>query len=103
MFRVLRAAQGDVRAITAWYQKQRDGLQLEFLDDFEQALESVESDPSRLAAEESNPTPSDVRYKSLRRFPYRILVEVDGADAAVIAVIHHHRRPGFWSGRAGRM
>jgi plasmid stabilization system protein ParE len=34
-------------------------------------------------------------------FPYDVVYRVGGEIISVLAVAHHHRRPGYWRSRAG--
>lgn len=39
------------------------------------------------------------RHSPLRRFPYRIIYQIDGGELKVLAIAHHRRRPGYWAKR----
>lgn len=39
------------------------------------------------------------RQYSLRRFPYSIIYQVTVEELRILAVAHHRRRPGYWTGR----
>jgi toxin ParE1/3/4 len=41
----------------------------------------------------------DVRRCLVHRFPYGILYYVDGDRIHILAVMHLHRRPGYWKDR----
>jgi plasmid stabilization system protein ParE len=41
----------------------------------------------------------DIRRCLVHRFPYGILYSVDGNLIHVLAVMHLHRRPGYWKDR----
>jgi toxin ParE1/3/4 len=32
----------------------------------------------------------------VKRFPYRIIFQVDGERVTVVAIAHHSRRPEYW-------
>ncbi|MBA3346286.1 MAG: type II toxin-antitoxin system RelE/ParE family toxin [Gemmatimonadales bacterium] len=37
---------------------------------------------------------------ALRRFPYSLLYRIETDRIYVLAVMHHRRRPGYWTDRA---
>ncbi|MBK7425134.1 MAG: type II toxin-antitoxin system RelE/ParE family toxin [Propionivibrio sp.] len=39
------------------------------------------------------------RQYNFRRFPYSIIYQVTVEELRILAVAHHRRRPGYWSGR----
>ena len=44
----------------------------------------------------------EVRRRVLGRFPYAVLYVVDPTGVLIVAIAHHKRRPGYWSGRLRR-
>ncbi len=40
-----------------------------------------------------------VRKFSLRAFRYDLMVGMEGDEMVVYAVVHRHRKPGYWRGR----
>jgi hypothetical protein len=42
------------------------------------------------------------RYR-LRRFPYGLVYVETGSDIIILAVMHLHRRPGYWNERLGQI
>ena len=40
-----------------------------------------------------------LRRKLVRRFPYAVISLEDADEIAVLAVMHLHRRPGYWQER----
>lgn len=41
----------------------------------------------------------DFRIKLVQRFPYGVVYEVMGNEVIVHALMHLHRRPGYWNDR----
>jgi toxin ParE1/3/4 len=78
-----------------YYARESDaGLGLAFIAEFERALDLLCSHP-HLGA----PWRNDRRRFPMRRFPYSIIYYMRSDELRVIAIAHHSRRPGFWSGR----
>ena len=80
----------------AIYYAQEGGRQLglEFIAEFERSIEFLCSHPGIGA-----PWRKDRRRFPLRRFTFSILYYIREDELRVIAVAHHRRRPGYWSGR----
>ncbi|SRR6266581_6763889 len=68
-------------------------LGLAFITEFERALELLCEYPRLGAAWKRR------RRFPLRRFPYSIIYYVMGEELRVIALAHHRRKPGYWTGR----
>ncbi len=76
------------------YEGQASGLGDQFLDEVENALEFVVSYPEAAPVLRGR-----VRRKNLRKFPYGLLYSTHGDTLLIVAVMHQHRRPGYWLGR----
>ena len=79
-------ARDDIDLAIAWYERQRTGLGIEFLNCIEQAIDSIASHPKAYA----------VRYRSFRacvvkRFPFSIYFTLED-DALIVHSVFHHRR-----------
>ena len=86
--RVRLEAELDVAAAARWYETQRMGLGIEFIDEVSRALGSLVDNALR------NPEILDgVRRVMTRRFPYSIAYQVVGAEVMVISVLHMSRSP----------
>ena len=78
---------GDVREATSYYDKQRAGLGVRFLQQLDQALAQVAHSPLLFPVVEH-----DIRRALVKRFPYTILFRVLDGDVVRILVIRHLRR-----------
>ena len=81
-------AREDVELALAWYERQRPGLGLEFLDSIEFALKSIAENPKRYA----------VRYRQYRgcvvsRFPFCVFYSINQDEITVHSVFHHRQSP----------
>lgn len=91
-------AEDDVIAAADWYETQRAGLGAEFIDEVLAVLDSLELNP--LLNCRQHPT-RNIRWRYPKRFPYRVIYEVNDDDHLVIiaAVIHAARNDRVWRGR----
>jgi len=77
------------------YDGQRSGLGREFTAAVRSAMIAICPDP------EANPTAGkSVRRRRVLLFPYDVIFGIDSDGVVVVAVAHHHRRPGYWQRRA---
>jgi plasmid stabilization system protein ParE len=88
-------AEVDLAEAKAWYERQRVGLGVEFVENVQQCLQRNIDMP--LAFGEEFP---GVRCAIVRRFPYGIYYRADADRIAVIAVYHSKRDPRGWQERA---
>jgi toxin ParE1/3/4 len=82
-----------------WYDRQRDGLGDEFLDEVKATFKVIEGDPLRYALYEGRRLKKPVRRALVKRFPYVVSFEVLGDTTLILSVFHGHRRPGYWKNR----
>lgn len=84
-------ARRDLTDALRYYRSERRELALEFLEAVNVAIQSVAAGPHRW------PEIGDgYRRYVLRRFPYVLIYEVEGASVIVTAIAHGRRRPGYW-------
>src|SRR5688572_14414314 len=94
----LPAAALELEEAVDWYNARKPGLGEDLRTDVRRALELIEMFPNgwhRL---------SDlVRRCRTKRFPYGVIYQFREAEnlILVVAVMHLHRRPGYWEGRVG--
>ena len=94
--RVLEPAQMELDEAIAWYAEQAPGLGDAFLIETLKTLRLVEQFPQAW-----HPLTSEIRRCRLRRFPYSVVYTQDGTAILVLAIAHHHRKPGYWKSRLG--
>jgi plasmid stabilization system protein ParE len=78
-----------------WYQKQKEGLELEFKDAVDQLLQRIAAAPLRFS-----PVRGEIRRALLRRFPYAIYFVPEPNAIIVLAVFHPKRDPRHLEGRS---
>lgn len=81
----------DVEAAFEWYENEREGLGLEFLDELRAAYNRIADGP--LKYEELR---GGIRRALLRRFPYAVYFALEGDAVVVVAVLHASRDPAGW-------
>ena len=84
----------DVAGAYRWYEDERAGLGLQFLQELRAAYDRIAEDPLRYQQLESG-----IRRALVRRFPYAIYFAVDSYVVVVLAVLHVGRNPAEWQRR----
>ena len=82
------AAEADIVDIFRDYQRQRDGLGGDFLDELGRVEGHLQTNPSLYQRVDG-----DIRRAVLRRFPYGLFYVVDDERVNVLACLHLHRDP----------
>ena len=85
------SAKREMQEASAWYESQHEGLGREFLSKLEQAAQTILQNPNRWRRITGN-----YRRCLLKQFPYGIIYRVEGDTVFVAAVMHLHRKPGYW-------
>jgi toxin ParE1/3/4 len=87
-------AQDEFISAAHFYERQTDGLGLDFIATvqrtYERLLESPASGP---------PFGRRLRRLLVPKFPFGLLYRVEPERIYVIAVMHLHRKPGYWRSR----
>jgi toxin ParE1/3/4 len=84
-------AQLDAHDAAGWYEDQRFGLGMRFLDELDEVVNRIRVSPFQFP--EIHP---GVRRGLLGRFPYSVYFSVGEESIEVIAVLHQHRHPDTW-------
>ncbi|MEK6782115.1 MAG: type II toxin-antitoxin system RelE/ParE family toxin [Bacteroidota bacterium] len=77
----------DMAEAFGWYENKRTGLGLEFLDAVEECYNQITQNPEHYQYH------GDQRIKTMHRFPYKIVYEVEQETIVVYAVYHDKRNP----------
>lgn len=91
------AAEAELRDIALRYGQESASLADEFELEMRRGVDFIAANP-----EAAPRIQSDVRRKVLRRFPFSLFYAIEPDRIRILAVAHHHRRPGYWAGRLGR-
>lgn len=87
-------ADEELEAAAHWYEERQPGLGDIFLDQFENALRRILSEPER-----GRKIQGENRKLNFHQFPHAIVYSVGGDTLYIKAVMHLHRRPFYWAGR----
>lgn len=93
--RVWSIAEQELADAASWYENQREGLGLEFLDEYESKLNVLEDDPTRFPKLDGIPDGRPIHRCRLERFPYMIVYELLPNELVILAVVHLHRHPEY--------
>ena len=92
--RFLEPAEAEIEEAIVYFDDQREGLGERFERDLIDTVAFLVERPQA-----GKPLSKHVRKFPLRRFRYNVIYLVDGDEVVIVAVAHHRRRPGYWSGR----
>jgi plasmid stabilization system protein ParE len=85
----------EIKSSFDWYQEQVKGLGFEFVQELDDAFNSIQSLPQTW--------PKMGQYHRrfiLSRFPYSVIYKnVDEKRIYIVAIMHNHRKPGYWNDR----
>ena len=87
-------AQLEYRDAAGFYENRQPGLGTTFTLDVEDTIRRILEAPERWRIIEQ-----DVRRCLTRVFPYGILYTLEQDSILIIAVMHLHRKPGYWHSR----
>ena len=90
------AAGLDVEAAFEWYENERPGLGVEFLDELRAGYNRIAAGPLKYEALRGG-----IRRALLRRFPYAVYFALEENIVVVVAVLHASRDPAEWQRRRG--
>jgi plasmid stabilization system protein ParE len=90
----LPAAAAEVEDAVEWYNARKPGLGERFRGEVSKAVDRILLFPQGWAK-----TSRRSRRCQLRRFPYGVIYQVREDMILVLALMHLHRKPGYWHGR----
>ncbi|MCU0835671.1 MAG: type II toxin-antitoxin system RelE/ParE family toxin [Chromatiaceae bacterium] len=88
-------AEADLEEAAAWYERQREGLGQDFLDESERTFDQNAENPLLYPV-----LHREARRAVVRRFPFGVFYRVEEASIVVVAVMHGSRHPKQWKQRA---
>jgi len=77
-----------------FYEGKSEGFGLDFLTAVEETTHRIEQFPEAGPIEKAN-----IRQRLVSGFPFTILYEIQPDRIFIAAVMHQHRRPGYWRKR----
>ena len=81
------------------YELIRPGLGQSFGKAVKDCLDRILAHPRLLPLLVQGQANREVRSCSLERFPYSVYYEILETEIVILAIGHHHRRPGYWRRR----
>ena len=90
-------ARAEASESVEFYEARLEGLGRRFLASVEATAERISANP-----EAGAPLAGGFRKRIVLGFPYSIIYRVWENYIYLVAVAHHHRRPGYWRERADR-
>jgi plasmid stabilization system protein ParE len=88
---LLQLAEREIYEAAQFYQDEKEGLGLDFLDELEAAKQQLSKHPYHYSYISSDKI---FRRLTLYRFPFQIIYEISG-DTIVILSVHHDKRKPF--------
>jgi len=90
--------EGDVAQAACWYEERRSGFGADFVEEIIRVWDALADNP--LLNCRQHPT-KNVRWRYPKRFPFRVVYEVDEAKqiVRVVAVLHAARDDRHWKKR----
>lgn len=89
--RISALAAEDLTAVRDWYEDEREGLGLRFVDAVSALAATIAEMPRRFPIVDG-----DVRRAEVRPFPYGLYFSEREAEIEVVAVTHLRRHPSSW-------
>ena len=77
-----------------FYERKSEGFGSDFLTAVEETTHRIEQFPEAGPIEKAN-----IRQRLVSGFPFTILYEIQPDRIFIAAVMHQHRRPGYWRKR----
>ena len=98
-FRPEPEASAELEHAALWYERQRPGLGVEFLDAIDTTLDRIARWPQ--AAPRVTGVPADVpaRKAPVSGFPYHVAYLAMSDAIRILAFAHDNREPGYWHSR----
>jgi hypothetical protein len=90
-------ARAEMRQSFEFYESRLAGLGLRFLSAVEETTKRIVAYP-----EAGAPLAGEFRKRIVQGFPFNIIYRVWADHIYLVAVAHHHRRPGYWRERTER-
>jgi hypothetical protein len=90
----LEPAKDELDQATAYYESQRAGLREAFKLEINKAIQRILDHPAAWIA-----LSKSTRCCRTNRFPYGVVYNIRGEDIFIVAIMHLHRKPGYWKNR----
>lgn len=81
-------AEADLEIATDWYASRKEGLDLDFIDELDKAIQRIQENPRQFAV-----VKKQIRMSVVKRFPFGIYYYMTDDIINVFAVFHFSRNP----------
>jgi plasmid stabilization system protein ParE len=88
-------AERELNDAAVYYEQERAGLGMKFLDEVERIVSSIGRNPNA-----GKRVRGRVRRRISRKFLYGVLYSVNADDIRILAIMNLKRRPLYWVGRS---
>jgi toxin ParE1/3/4 len=92
--RFLRPAEMEMLDAARFYELQAPGLGIDFIDTIELAVLDIEQNPELWPVIDNR-----IRRRLVHRFPFCLLYRIDPEEILLLAIMHLHRHPDYWTNR----
>jgi plasmid stabilization system protein ParE len=89
----------EIREAAGWYRERDRDVAIRFVAGVDRAIRRATQWPDAGSPVEGTRSTNTIRRVPVGRFPYQVVYARVEDVVLVLAVAHHHRRPGYWSGR----
>ena len=90
----LQPAEEEMLEAAQYYEEQSRGLGGAFLEEIEHTITSIVTHP-----QSGRKLSNNIQRRIARRFPFGVLYAVEPDAIVIVAIMHLHRRPGYWKDR----
>jgi hypothetical protein len=97
--KVSKEAAAELEEAAAWYEQEEPGLGSSLIDAFEHAVQLLREPNPPLTPVLGNAASLGAKKLILHRFPFSLVIIYSQQMFIVVALAHHAREPGYWSGR----
>jgi len=88
-------AQRELVESVKYYETQKSGLGRRFLDTVIEAIHRIRTHPLLFRQIDES-----IRQCRIPRFPYGLIYRIRNNNIEIIAIMHLHRKPGYWKERS---
>jgi len=81
-------AEADLEVASNWYSSRKEGLDHEFIDEIDKAIQRIQDNPRQFAV-----VKKQIRMSIVKRFPYGIYFYITANIINIFAVFHFSRNP----------
>ena len=97
--RFSKEAAEEFKQAVNWYETECRGLGIRFYNSVDSALQLLKENSPPLVPIYGNAGVKGAKRLLLNRFPFSLIVLPTDDEVIILAVAHHHRRPGYWANR----